>query len=127
VKPILLKLDDDLHAQWLEKAKIDGKTLSGWIRDKCNEDRTVRDTPAENSPTERSASVPVVGRRAARSGRTSDNGRTHALSVEPARMPLTNAVIPAGNVERLDEPAVARKACGICGLQFCRGHKSKKK
>jgi hypothetical protein len=36
MKPILLKLDDHLHALYAAQAKSQGVSLSEWIRAKCN-------------------------------------------------------------------------------------------
>jgi hypothetical protein len=36
MKPILLKLDDELHRVYKMQAKVSGLSLCEWIRSKCN-------------------------------------------------------------------------------------------
>jgi hypothetical protein len=71
MKPILLKLDDDLHRFYKIQAKISWISLSEWIRTQCNVALTLRSrirTGSDNSDRKDRVHAPRKWRTASRCG-----------------------------------------------------------
>jgi hypothetical protein len=53
MKAILLKLPDDTHERWSQRARSAGMNLSAWVRAKCDEE--IEDTGEGHPPITRQA------------------------------------------------------------------------